>query len=32
MRVAVGGRQSLGNDELFSLALATGHSLEHPAA
>jgi hypothetical protein len=31
MRVAAAGRQSLGNDELFSLAMATGHSLEHPA-
>lgn len=26
------GRQTLWVDELFSLAMATGHSLEHPAA
>jgi hypothetical protein len=26
------GRQSLWIDEVFSLAIATGHSLEHPAA
>src|SRR5689334_21769388 len=26
------GRQSLWADEIFSLAMATGHSLEHPAA
>ena len=30
--VAVLGRQTLSADELFSLAMATGHSLEHPAA
>src|SRR4029079_5023934 len=26
------GRQGLGSEETFSLAMATGHSLEHPAA
>lgn len=31
-RVALVDRQSLWADELFSLAMATGHSLEHPAA
>jgi hypothetical protein len=31
-RLAVVGSQSLWADEVFSLALATGHSLEHPAA
>jgi hypothetical protein len=31
LRLAVVGRQSLWADELFSLAMATGHSLEHPA-
>jgi hypothetical protein len=32
VRLAVLRRQSLWADELFSLAMATGHSLEHPAA
>ena len=32
LRVAVIDRQGLWVDEVFSLALATGHSLEHPAA
>lgn len=32
VRLAVIPRTSLWPDELFSLALATGHSLEHPAA
>lgn len=31
LRLAVIGRQPLWADELFSLAMATGHSLEHPA-
>jgi hypothetical protein len=31
VRLAVVGRQPLWADELFSLAMATGHSLEHPA-
>jgi hypothetical protein len=31
VRLAVAERQSLWADELFSLAMATGHSLEHPA-
>jgi hypothetical protein len=31
LRLAVVGRQPLWADELFSLAMATGHSLEHPA-
>ena len=30
--VALAGRQTLSVDELFSLAMATGHSLEHPTA
>jgi hypothetical protein len=30
--VALGSRSGLSADELFSLATATGHSLEHPAA
>src|SRR5262245_59368711 len=32
LRVALLDRQGLWADELFSLAIATGHSLEHPAA
>jgi mannosyltransferase len=32
LRVALLDRQGLWADELFSLAVATGHSLEHPAA
>ena len=32
LRVVVVGRSSLSPDEIFSLAMATGHSLEHPAA
>ena len=32
LRVVVVGRSSLSPDEVFSLAMATGHSLEHPAA
>lgn len=32
LRVAHLDRQGLWADELFSLAIATGHSLEHPAA
>jgi uncharacterized membrane protein len=32
LRVGLVDRQGLWADELFSLALATGHSLEHPAA
>lgn len=32
LRVALAMRQGLWADELFSLAMATGHSLEHPAA
>ncbi len=31
-RAALVGRQSLWADEIFSLAMATGHSLEHPAS
>src|SRR5581483_12276552 len=31
-RLAVVDRQSLWADEVFSLAMATGHSLEHAAA
>ena len=31
-RVFLAARQDLWADELFSLAVATGHSLEHPAA
>jgi uncharacterized membrane protein len=31
VRLAVIDRQSLWTDEFFSLAMATGHSLEHPA-
>jgi hypothetical protein len=32
LRVALAYRQDLWADELFSVAMATGHSLEHPAA
>ncbi len=32
VRVGFAGRHYLWVDELFSLAIATGHSLEHPAA
>src|SRR5262245_41684207 len=32
LRVGVINRQGLWADEVFSLAIATGHSLEHPAA
>lgn len=32
LRVAAASRPGLWADEIFSLALATGHSLEHPAA
>ena len=32
LRVAAAGRPGLWADEIFSLAMATGHSLEHPAA
>jgi hypothetical protein len=32
LRVGVAEKQGLWADEVFSLALATGHSLEHPAA
>jgi len=32
LRVALGLRPGLWGDEIFSLAMATGHSLEHPAA
>ena len=31
LRLAILDRQSLWTDEFFSLAMATGHSLEHPA-
>jgi uncharacterized membrane protein len=31
-RIGLAGRQGLWADEIFSLAMATGHSLEHPAA
>ncbi len=31
LRVALLDRQGLWADEIFSLAIATGHSLEHPA-
>ena len=31
LRIAVAGHSGLWPDELFSLAVATGHSLEHPA-
>lgn len=32
LQLSLIGRQSLWVDEVFSLAIATGHSLEHPAA
>lgn len=32
LRVPTAGRPALWADEIFSLAMATGHSLEHPAA
>jgi hypothetical protein len=32
LRVGLASRQSLWADEIFSLAMATGHSLEHPAS
>jgi len=32
LRIGLAERQGLWADELFSLAVATGHSLEHPAA
>jgi hypothetical protein len=32
LRFGLAARQDLWADELFSLAMATGHSLEHPAA
>jgi 4-amino-4-deoxy-L-arabinose transferase-like glycosyltransferase len=32
LRIGVAGRSGLWVDEVFSLAMATGHSLEHPAA
>src|SRR6266404_2836508 len=32
VQIAVAGRSGLWADEIFSLATATGHSLEHPAA
>lgn len=32
LRVALAAREDLWADEVFSLAVATGHSLEHPAA
>lgn len=32
LRIGIAGRSDLWADELFSLATATGHSLEHPAA
>jgi 4-amino-4-deoxy-L-arabinose transferase-like glycosyltransferase len=32
VQIAVAGRSGLWADEIFSLAMATGHSLEHPAA
>src|SRR6266487_3513171 len=32
LRIAVACRSGLWVDEIFSLAIATGHSLEHPAA
>jgi Dolichyl-phosphate-mannose-protein mannosyltransferase len=32
VQIGLTGRQSLWVDEIFSLAIATGHSLEHPAA
>ena len=32
LRLVLAGERGLWADELFSLAMATGHSLEHPAA
>ena len=32
LRLVVAGHSSLWGDEVFSIAIATGHSLEHPAA
>lgn len=32
LQIGLAGRQCLWVDEVFSLAVATGHSLEHPAA
>jgi 4-amino-4-deoxy-L-arabinose transferase-like glycosyltransferase len=32
LRIGIVRHSGLGTDELFSLAMATGHSLEHPAA
>src|SRR5215510_1701313 len=32
LRIALVDRNGLWADEIFSLAMATGHSLEHPAA
>ncbi|HEX2611897.1 MAG TPA: hypothetical protein VHK68_12870, partial [Gemmatimonadales bacterium] len=32
LRFVLAGERGLWADELFSLAMATGHSLEHPAA
>jgi hypothetical protein len=32
LRIVLAARQDLWADELFSLAVATGHSLEHPAS
>src|SRR6202795_3600768 len=32
VRIDIAGRSGLWPDEVFSLAMATGHSLEHPAA
>ena len=32
LRVEMSLRPGLWGDEIFSLAMATGHSLEHPAA
>ena len=32
LRLVLAGERNLWADELFSLAMATGHSLEHPAA
>ena len=32
LRLVVAGQSGLWGDEVFSIAIATGHSLEHPAA
>ena len=32
VRVGVASRESMWADEIFSLAIATGHSIEHPAS